>query len=106
MDDLSSLLSSVSPEDMEKIKSIASSLAPELSGIGSNEPIPDAPKPSPLIGLMQSVNSSDEKSELIKALKPFLSDEKKQRADEALRMLKLIKILPLLKEINIKDLPI
>jgi hypothetical protein len=106
MEDLSSLLSSISPDDMEKIRSIASSIAPEISMPADAQMPSDASKPSPLLSIMQGVNSSDEKSELIKALKPFLTDEKRARADEALRLLKLIKILPLLKEINIKDLPV
>jgi hypothetical protein len=106
MEDLSSLLSSISPDDMEKIRSIASSIVPEISVPADAQMPSDASKPSPLMSIMQGVNSSDEKSELIKALKPFLTDEKRARADEALRLLKLIKILPLLKEININDLPV
>ncbi|MBO4338872.1 MAG: hypothetical protein K5755_06055 [Clostridiales bacterium] len=99
MDDISSLLSSISPEEMEQIKDVASSLMPSQGA-------PAAQLPSGFTRIMQNINSRDEKTELIKALKPFLSAEKQQRADEAVRLLKLMKILPLLKELNINDLPV
>ena len=104
MDDLSSLLNSISPEEMEKIKDVASSLAPSLMPSQAGTQSPQIP--SGLLSIMQGINSSDEKTELIKALKPFLSTDKQQRADEAMRLLKLMKILPLLREININDLPV
>ena len=107
MDDLSSILSSLSSEDIQRIQGIASSIMPSsASGETHREMHFSEQSSNTLMNIMQSMNSSDDKTELIKALKPFLTAEKQQRADEAMRMLKLIRILPLIKEINIKDMPI
>lgn len=135
MDDLSSLLASLSPEDMDMLKTAASQLlgsqhVPEAS---PPEPAP-APQPSntPDIGaLLQSLglgpkqsqpmqtntpaidpamiagiakifgqlNSVDDKRiQFIAALKPLLNSERQKKADQAIKMLKLFEILPLLKE--------
>jgi len=103
MDDIASVLNSISPEEMERLKGIASSLAPSLMPAENTE----SPQiPSGLLSIMQGINSKDDKTDLIKALKPFLSVEKQQRADEAMRLLKLMRILPLLRELNINDLPV
>lgn len=103
MDDISSILSSISPEEMERLKGIASSIAPQILPQGET----DNPQlPSGLLSIMQNINSTDDKTELIRALKPFLSEEKQQRADEAMRLLKLMRILPLIGKLNINDLPV
>ena len=103
MDDLASLINSISPEEMEQLKDVASSIAPQLTGENVNI---SSPVPSSLTRIMQNINSRDDKTELIKALKPFLSTEKQRRADEAVRLLKLMRIIPLLRELNINDLPV
>ena len=41
---------------------------------------------------------NEKNAELILALKPLLSDELKQKADEAIKMLKIFSIIPILKE--------
>lgn len=105
MDDISSLLSSISPEEMERLKGIASSIAPSV--MPPAEPAStNTQLPSGLLSIMQNINSTDDKTELIRALKPFLSEEKQQRADEAMRLLKLMRILPLIGKLNINDLPV
>jgi hypothetical protein len=104
VDELASLLDSISPEEMDRLKDVASTIAPSLMpSQGRNG---DLSLPSGFTRIMQNINSKDEKTELIKALKPFLCDEKQKRADEAIRLLKLISIIPLLRELNINDLPV
>ena len=111
LDDIASLLSSISPEEMEKIKGIASSLMPPQSQSDDfSAQLPDnalgAQLPKNVAAILQSFNSSDDKTQLIRSLKPFLSPERQQRADEAMRLLKLMKILPLIGQLNINDLPV
>jgi len=105
LDDISSLLSSISPEEMERLKDVASSIAPSLMPSEVKTDTSFKP-PSALVSIMQNINSTDDKTELIRALKPFLSSEKQQRADEAMRLLKLMRILPMIKDLNINDLPV
>ena len=115
LDDIASLLSSISPEEMEKIKSIASSLMPPQSQSDDfsaqmpdklSDNAPGAQLPKNVAAILQSFNFSDDKTQLIRSLKPFLSPERQQRADEAMRLLKLMKILPLIGQLNINDLPV
>ncbi len=50
--------------------------------------------------IFDRMNSTQNKNvDLIMALKPHLSPEKQDRADQALRILKLFEVLPLLKEL-------
>ena len=52
-----------------------------------------------IANLMGKLNQNDDKRcQLITALKPLLSPERQQRADEALRIIKLIDILPLIRD--------
>lgn len=54
---------------------------------------------SSIANLMGKFNRNDDKRcQLITALKPLLSPERQQRADEALKIIKLIDILPLLRD--------
>lgn len=114
--DIGSILNSLSPEDMENIKNIASSFMgsaggntpkkeaqpqqksipdfPDLSGLG----MPDLSQLSALVPVLQAFNKPDERLEFINALKPLLSQERRQKADEAMKLVRLVSVLPLLRE--------
>ena len=47
---------------------------------------------------MQSMKTDDDTTRLLNSLRPFLGADKQHRLDQAERMLKLLKILPLLKD--------
>lgn len=95
-DALNQILSN--PEAMKQVQSIGEQL-----GLGK-----PAAKPEPkneMIGAMQSLaplmssySSDDEVSRLLNALRPFLGEEKLRRLDQAQRLMKLIKVIPLLKD--------
>lgn len=105
MIDIESLLSSVSDEDMEKIKSVAESL------MSNNEPKQEKPKDTPktpdfpidmntvskIMGVMGQMNKDDYRTRLITDLKPMLNTERQKKADEAVKFLQLMQVLPLLK---------
>lgn len=106
MIDIENLLSSISDEDMAKIKSIADSLTEKGDSQQKEEPkksesIPNFPidmnMMQKIMGLMGQFNKEDYRTRLIQDLKPLLSDERKQKADEAVRFLQLMEVLPLLK---------
>ncbi len=107
MIDIENLLSSISDEDMSKIKSIAESLTSnedstkqiqeqKKSEAITNFPI-DINTMQKIMGLMGQINKEDYRTRLIQDLKPLLRDERKQKADEAIRFLQLMEVLPLLK---------
>lgn len=122
------LLSSLSPDDMDSLKSLANSLlgsAPKKESKVSNDAPspnkPNLPPPPPQspplsnndllgnidaetiakIGSIMSMlnnNSNDERVALINALKPLLSEQRRDKADEALKIIRMMEILPILKK--------
>ncbi len=48
--------------------------------------------------IFDSMSENEKNAELILSLKPLLSEELKQKADEAIKMLKIFSIIPTLKE--------
>ena len=105
MIDIEELLSSISDEDMAKIKNVADSIMsnnekPQKSSNSSQNgfslPL-DAGTMGNLVSLMGQRNKEDNRTRLINDLKPLLSDERRQKADEAIKFLQLMEILPLLK---------
>lgn len=106
MIDIGSLLSSVSDEDMAKLKSVAESImsdgtnqtqeAPKEAVKSGDFPI-DMNTVNKIMSVMGQMNKEDYRTRLIKDLKPMLSDERQKKADDAVKFLQLMQILPLLK---------
>lgn len=107
MDNINDLLGSISAEDMEKLKSVAASL---MNNNNSNNQSPNSEhqsKPSNnsrgndttdlIMKVASAMNTDNERTAFIKALRPLLSEERRQKADEAMKFLKLMDTLPLLK---------
>ncbi len=111
MDSINDIISSLSADDIENLKAAAESFfgskeeksakkeeqsksadgMPDLSAILGNAQM--MAKISAVMGMM---NKSDSRAELIKALKPLLSEKRRKRADEAMQILKLFEILPVM----------
>lgn len=117
--DINSILNSLSQEDIENIKKTAEgifggSAKPQkaesnaqtkssdqgenilngLSGLG----MPDLSQLSALAPILQAFNSHDERLDFINALKPLLSQERRKKADEAMKMVRLLSVIPLLRD--------
>lgn len=107
MDNINDLLNSISPEDMEKLKSVANSLMNNNNSAGSagnggtkqrSAGASNANETSDLIMRVASaMNRENDKTAFIKALRPLLSEERRHKADEAMKFLRLMDALPLLK---------
>lgn len=115
MDNINDIISSLSDDDIEMLKGVASSI---LGDGNAPEPKPSAEKNNSVLSnglnLSQSDlnmmlkaktiidkmnNTSSKDADLILALKPHLSEESKAKADKAIRILKLFDILPYIKEL-------
>ena len=97
--EISEILSSLSSSDMENLKAVAQDLfSSEKSDDSGTLPNLDL---SALTSLMKP--KEDERTKLIGALKPLLSEERQRRADEAIRLLHLASMLPALRESGILD---
>lgn len=120
MDDLSNKISSIlsDPQALEQIKGLG-----EMLGINntSNQPIHSKKEQdqssdlssmlSPdmmgmvtkLMPMMSSINKEDDTTRLLNALRPFLSQERQQKLDTASKLIKMMKLLPMIKDAQILD---
>ncbi len=111
MEDLASKISEIlsSEESLKQLGELASMLG--LSGEGEIAPTPqkndDLPfDPSVLIGLFAKLKEStqdDENINFLCALKPLLGEEKRERIDKAIKLIKLLNLWPIIKDSGIID---
>lgn len=113
MEDFSDILQEIlSSEDaMEQIKDMASALGlnPEASSDKDEKKPDDASmfenidigKILKLKSLFAPSSENDKNVVLLNALKPHLNDENKAKVDQSIKILKLLALLPLIKESGI-----
>ena len=114
MEDLNEKLTRLlsSPEGMEKIQSMMSALGGALP---QEEAPPPPPMPPPAAGgidmaalskvlpLLGQMNQENEDTRLLAALRPYLHGQRAERLEESMRLLRLMKLLPLLQEGVVKN---
>lgn len=101
-------------DSLDKIKNLTSMLSPSTNNdekshgktSESSSPIGDIPidtmsKLMKIMPLLSSVNKEDENARFLRALKPHLKDKRQRKLDEAIKMMQILKILPILKEQDI-----
>ncbi len=112
MEELSQQLNQIlsDPQSMRQIQEMIGSL-----GLGGNQnaaPVtPPAPQPAPtgitpealqaltrLAPLLQQSRQEDDSIRLLRALRPLLGPARQQKLDEAIRILQMMRLLPLLKD--------
>lgn len=128
MDNLNDIINNLSADDINMLKSVASSILGEEAQNSAGQKAPESPNnnnsgigmedltkalmPSNGIDnidfdmimkaktIFEKMNSTKSKNaDLIMALKPHLNPKTQDKADQALRILKLFEILPLLREL-------
>jgi len=102
MPDINSLLENLSGEDISALGDMAQQI---FGGMGEGQPeAPASPlggiDPGMLAGIMQVLPllqgaEDNDRTRLINALKPMLSYSRRKKADEAIQLMKLFEILPL-----------
>ena len=107
MDDLSEQLSALlsDPNGMERIKDMAQSLlggqkTEQTDQIQKDEEI-NIGALTQMMKLMKKSGNDDSRIKLLLALKPNLSPERQERVDSAIRILKLIELAPMLKDLGL-----
>lgn len=60
--------------------------------------MPDLTMLTKLIPLMASMNQDDDDTNLLKALRPYLRGDREKRLDDAIKILRLMKLMPLLQD--------
>ena len=105
MEDLSEKLASLlsSPEGMQKIQSAMAA----LGGVLPQEDTPPPPPPESgadmamlgkILPLLSNLNQENEDTRLLSALRPYLHGQRAQRLEESMRLMQLMRLLPLLTE--------
>lgn len=102
------IISSLSEDDINSLKETASALfgesqekKEEKTGFDFSSIDPAMiGKITKIMGLLNS-SSQSPRCDLLKALKPLLSQDKRKRADEAMQIMKLIDILPVIQEFRL-----
>ena len=104
MDDLSTLLSGIlnSPEGMENQKNAASALLKGSEEKTEPPPEEDGLSPAQIAGMVKIVSAiknrkEDDRTKLLLALRPHLSEERRKRLDEAVKFLKIADVIPIIK---------
>ncbi len=98
-----------SPDGMEKIQSMMAALgiSPDaLNTAASPEPEPTPPPVAmpeldgllKLMPLLSQMGRDDQNTTLLKALRPYLHGDREKRLDDSVRMMQLLKFLPLLQK--------
>ncbi|MBQ7595787.1 MAG: hypothetical protein IJU45_03885 [Clostridia bacterium] len=110
MDNINDIISSLSAEDIDSLKSMAQS----IFGGEEKEEHFSKPENQPGVGtgfspeimmklsaLINKINGSSDSGryKLIEALKPNLTKERQKKADEAMHIMKVLDILPMITEL-------
>lgn len=133
-DDLSEKLNGIlsDPEAMQEIAALASQLGvtqandsqnnsgsggtADLQGLmgalntsGSAQTAPQKPDNtaaglSSILPMLGALKQEDETTRLLDAMRPFLSEERRYKLDKAKRLIKVLKLMPLIKELPLFDL--
>ncbi len=103
-EDIGSILSSLSDEDMSNLSNAAQQLFGEQQKSGPAPGISGGIDPQMLTKIMQIMpllqNGGDnERTRLICALKPLLSPQRRRKADEALQIMRVLDMLPMIENI-------
>ena len=106
LDGIENIINSMSQKDIEDLSAIASQF---FSGDNNKKQQQESPtdgidfetitKIASVLGKLSS-HPKDPGCELLSALKPMLSPERRHKADEAIKMIQLISLLPLLKDLQ------
>ncbi len=118
MDSINDILASLTPDDINALRETAEA----LFGSGGFNPPPQSSTPPPsssdgfdfgkldpgmfarLSDIMSAMNSDGGKRcRLIEALKPNLSPYRQKKADEAMQILKLMDVFPLIQSLMKRD---
>ena len=114
MGDIASQINSIlnDPEMMKQIQGL-SGLLGQGGGNDNNNP-PSLPQPSnspldmlgadgmqtvmKLMPLLNKIKQEDDTTRLLYAIKPFLSEQRQKKLDEAVKLIRIINLVPLIKQ--------
>ncbi len=117
MEDLSKKITELlgNPETMQQIQGLAGMLGQSEKNTETTAPKPEEQTENPMdmlnpemlstmmkiAPMLQSAKADNDSVRLLRALKPFMHEERSKKIDSAIRLLGLLKALPMLKNSGI-----
>ncbi len=112
MEDISQILSSLNEDDIDRLKNVAQSF---FDGGEESEPQKEKAPPKndgeqldfesmkKIMSILKLLKSDvhDPRCDLLYALKPMLKQPRREKVDQAARMLQLLSVLPKLRELEL-----
>ena len=110
MDDLSEKLAGLlnDPDTMDRVRKMAENILggeqeqpqPQSNPLQNIGGLLGADEMQSIISIISRLNNSgtDNRTQLLNALKPHLSEPRREKVDTAIKILKMIELLPLLKD--------
>ncbi len=101
--DISEILSSLSEDDIKQLQNTASAIFGSSQKTENTEQnkSESASIFSDISKLGTVFSEKDERTAFVEAMKPLLSEERQQKADEVIKILRLIRLVPLLRDSGI-----
>lgn len=114
--DISSILQNLSQKDIEQLKSVAANFLgsgneeepnhePVQKEEAASSPLSDFNLDPSMImkigGIMQQFQKEDDRCVFLNSLKPLISEPRRKKVDEATKILKLLTLLPHIKDIGL-----
>lgn len=110
IDGIENIINSLSQKDIEQLSSLAQSFLSSNEGTADEgakrgnkqDNIPDAEMMEKIMRIMRKLSEQkqDPRCELLTALKPMLSPQKRRKADQAINMLRVLSLLPIIDELK------
>lgn len=100
-DNIADLLGNLSDEDFRSLKETAQSLLGAAEGPRDRQDAGIDPETLAKLGRVMRMmrQETDARSQLIGALKPYLSEPRRKRADDVMQMLRMLDVLPMLGQL-------
>ena len=96
--DISEILSSLSQDDIKQLQDTASAIFGSSQKTETNEKNNNASMLSDIGKIGSMLSGNDERTAFVEAMKPLLSEDRQQKADEVIKILRLIRLIPVLRE--------
>ena len=96
--DISEILSSLSQDDIKQLQDTASAIFGSSQKTETNEKNNNTSMLSDIGKIGSMLSGNDERTAFVEAMKPLLSEDRQQKADEVIKILRLIRLVPILRE--------
>lgn len=113
MDDLANKISEImsDPQALKQIQGLGEMLGLNNTSNSVVHNTPDNNNDAPdmmgmvtkLAPILGNINKEDDTTRLLFALRPFLSAERRKKLDEAAKLIKMMRLLPVIKDTNLLD---